>query len=93
MPTPPPRASAAGRASRHPEKGGVYVLDKPTSGLHLADVEQLLGLLDRLVDSGKSVIVIEHLQAVMAHAISWGNPELLQRSEQGRDELLYIGFR
>jgi excinuclease UvrABC ATPase subunit len=49
-------------------KGGVYVLDEPTAGLHLADVEQLLGLLDRIVDSGKSVIVIEHHQAVMAHA-------------------------
>ena len=50
------------------EKGGVYVLDEPTTGLHLADVENLLGMLDRLVDSGKSVIVVEHHQAVMAHA-------------------------
>ncbi len=50
------------------EKGSIYVLDEPTAGLHLADVEQLLGLLDRLVEDGKSVIVIEHHQAVMAHA-------------------------
>jgi excinuclease UvrABC ATPase subunit len=55
-------------ATQMGEGGTVYVLDEPTTGLHLADVDQLLGLLDRLVESGRSVIVIEHHQAVMAHA-------------------------
>ena len=50
------------------DKGGIVVLDEPTTGLHLADVDQLLALLDRLVESGKTLVVIEHHQAVMAHA-------------------------
>jgi excinuclease UvrABC ATPase subunit len=62
------RLKLATRMASTSRAAGVYVLDEPTTGLHLADVEQLLGLLDRLVDSGKSVIVIEHHQAVMAHA-------------------------
>jgi excinuclease ABC A subunit len=59
---------ATNMVEKRSRAAGVYVLDEPTTGLHLADVEQMLGLLDRLVDSGKSVIVVEHHQAVMAHA-------------------------
>jgi len=62
------RLKLATRMVEKASDSSVYVLDEPTTGLHLADVENLLGLLDRLVDSGKSVIVIEHHQAVMAHA-------------------------
>src|SRR3979409_2291052 len=68
----PPGPAAGGQGPKRPphraEPGGVYVLDEPTTGLHLADVEQLLGLLDRLVDSGKSWAVIAPHQAVMARA-------------------------
>jgi excinuclease UvrABC ATPase subunit len=66
--TPAAHAILTRLATRMAEKGSIYVLDEPTTGLHLADVEQLLGLLDRLVDSGKSLVVIEHHQGVMAHA-------------------------
>jgi excinuclease UvrABC ATPase subunit len=62
------RLKLATHMARPSHPPGVYVLDEPTTGLHLTDVEQLLGLIDRLVDSGKSVIVIAHHQAVMAHA-------------------------
>jgi excinuclease UvrABC ATPase subunit len=62
------RLKLATRMAKPSHPPGVYLLDEPTTGLHLADIEQLLGLLDRLVDSGESVVVIEHHQAVMAHA-------------------------
>ncbi|MCK9250878.1 MAG: excinuclease ABC subunit UvrA [Solirubrobacteraceae bacterium] len=63
-----PKAGARKGATAQADRHDVVVLDEPTTGLHLADVEQLLGLLDRLVDEGRSVIVVEHHQAVMAYA-------------------------
>ena len=74
-------------ATQMAEKGDVYVLDEPTTGLHLADVEQLLGLLNRLVESGKSVIVIAHHQAVMAPGRLDHRPRPRSRARRRPDRL------